>query len=153
MANWIQRLTRQSRNAQKQNSWNQSLLRRLVTGSFYKVSDLRGSSSIATIKTQIDTMRALANDSQISTALSYYATDATTPNSGNHIIWGTAISPDYQEVEKIIEAKFSQWNVDAYARDHILELATIGNLIFQLLICIKIQQLPASSRLLLIIIQ
>ena len=39
-------------------------------------------------------MRALARDSQISTALSYYATDATTTNTAGEIIWATADGSD-----------------------------------------------------------
>lgn len=57
-------------------SWLQSV----VTGSLYRLSDIRGDSDFQTIKTQIQTMRSLAQDSQISTALSYYATDATVTN-------------------------------------------------------------------------
>lgn len=105
-----------------------SYLRGMVSGSFYKVSDLRSDTALADIRTQIDTMRALARDSQISTALSYYATDATTPNSSGTIIWATAIDKKYDEVADIINTLFKRWKVNSYARDHILELATIGNL-------------------------
>ena len=105
-----------------------SFLRSVVTGSFYKMSDLRGDSSLKDIKTQIDTMRALARDSQISTALSYYATDATTLNSSGQVIWATALDKNNKEVAEIVNGLFKRWNVNAYARDHILELATIGNL-------------------------
>ena len=73
-------------------------------------------------------MRALAQDSQIATALSYYATDATTLNSSGQIIWATAIEPGYQEIADIVNTKFTEWKINTYARDHILELATIGNL-------------------------
>ena len=48
-----------------------------VGGSIYRISDLRTNSDIEDIRTQILVMRALARDSQVSTALSYYATDAT----------------------------------------------------------------------------
>lgn len=105
-----------------------SWLRFLATGSFYKISDLRASSAIADIQTQIDTMRALAADSQISTALSYYATDATVTNSDGKIIWAVPIDDDTDEVAEIVNAMFNRLNVNLYARDHILELATIGNL-------------------------
>ena len=105
-----------------------SYLRSVIGGSFYRVSDLKGETVLSDIKTQIDTMRALANDSQISTALSYYATDATTPNSSGDIIWATATDKKYNEVADIINALFRKWSVNLYARDHILELATIGNL-------------------------
>ena len=105
-----------------------SWLRSIVSGSLYRVSDIRGISSFSDIKTQIDTMRALANDSQINTALNYYATDATTTNSSGQIIWATPSEPKYAEVSKIVNELFKRWDVISYARDHILELATIGNL-------------------------
>ena len=105
-----------------------SFLRELTAGSIYKVSDIRGDTSIADIHTQIDTMRALARDSQISTALSYYATDATTTNTNGQIIWATSIDKNNKEVAEIVNGLFKRWNINAYARDHILELATIGNL-------------------------
>lgn len=108
----------------------QSWLRSLVTGSLYRISDLRGNTSVADIKTQIDTMRALARDSQISTALSYYATDATTTNTAGEIIWATASDTDKgsEEAALIVNELFKRWEIAKYARDHILELATIGNL-------------------------
>lgn len=109
---------------EEQGSW----LRRIVTGSLYRISDIRGDTSVADIKTQIDTMRALATDSQISTALSYYATDATTANTAGEIIWATALDDNHKEVAEIINYLFKKWNINRYARDHILELATIGNL-------------------------
>ena len=107
-----------------------SYLRNVVTGSFYKISDIRGSTDLADIKTQIDTMRALARDSQISTALSYYATDATVMNSEGQIIWATPIddSSVSTDVADAVNELFKKWNINSYARDHILELATIGNL-------------------------
>ena len=80
---------------------NSSWLRSLVSGSLYRVSDIRGVSSFSDIKTLIDTMRALATDSQINTALNYYATDATTTNSSGQIIWATPSDPKYQEVADI----------------------------------------------------
>lgn len=124
MARWFDKLVGKDAPKKKLTSY----LRKVVSGSFYKVSDLRGDTDLSDIKTQIDTMRALARDSQISTALSYYATDATTPNSNGDVIWATAVDKKYKEVADIINTLFKKWNVNAYARDHILELATIGNL-------------------------
>ena len=112
----------------EQNRNNSSWLRSITSGSLYRVSDIRGISDFNDIKTQIDTMRALANDSQINTALNYYATDATTTNGNGQIIWATTPDPKYNEVADIINDLFKRWNVINYARDHILELATIGNL-------------------------
>lgn len=118
---WIQNLLTPG------NTIRESWIRSVVTGSLYRVSDLYSSgSAIHSIKTQIDTMRALATDGQISTALSYYATDATVVNSANQIIWAT--SKDNRDVADIINDLFKKWKVNSYARDHILELATIGNL-------------------------
>ena len=129
MATWLDRLRDQSNQYNRKHNINMlSVLRRIVTGSFYKISDLRGNSDFETIVSQINTMRALATDSQIDTALSYYATDATTPNSAGQIIWATAKNPKKQEIESIINTKFLEWNINTYARDHILELATYGNL-------------------------
>lgn len=105
-----------------------SFMRSLVTGSFYKFSSLKSNSSLADIKTQIDTMRALAKDAQISTCLSYYATDATVPNSKGQIIWASPIDKEHERVSEIVNCLFDRWRVSLYARDHILELATIGNL-------------------------
>lgn len=107
-----------------------SYLRSVTTGSFYRVSDLRTSSDIVNIKTQIDTMRALSKDSQISTALSYYATDATVVNSDGNIIWAVPVddSVGAKQAAEIINDLFKRWDINAYAREHILELATIGNL-------------------------
>ena len=119
---WVEKLTRKTK--EKTPSW----LRQLVTGSFYRLSDIHSESDIADIKTQIDTMRALARDSQISTALSYYATDATTVNTKGQIIWATPKPGAPQEVATIINDLFVRWDINSYARDHILELATIGNL-------------------------
>ena len=102
-----------------------SFLRSLVSGSFFRMSDLRGNTDIADIKTKIETMRALSGDSQINTALSYYATDATTANTAGQIIWATAENP---QVSELINDLFKKWKINLYVRDHILELATIGNL-------------------------
>ena len=117
---WIQRLLPKS----KKRSW----LRNVVSGSFYKMSDIRSNTSLADIKTQIDTMRALARDSQINTALSYYATDATTVNTDGRIIWAVPIDKQYDDCADIINTLFDRWEINRYARDHILELITIGNL-------------------------
>ena len=124
MSKWFDRLTRRYVPDHNKNS----ILRQIVSGSFYRVSDLRKDTDIATIRAKIDTMRALALDSQIATALSYYATDATTTNSAGQVIWATPVDPDFTEVADIVNEKFKQWKVSAYARDHILELATVGNL-------------------------
>ena len=128
MATWLDKILRRSEIAQKRQNPHISLLRQIVAGSFYRVSSLKGNSSFESIRTQIDSMRALANDSQVATALSYYATDATTLNSAGQIIWATAVEPKFQEVADIVNTKFKEYDVNRYARDHILELATIGNL-------------------------
>lgn len=128
MATWLDRLLRRTESAQRDANPYLTILRRIVAGSFYRVSSMKGDSAFQTLKTQIKTMRALANDSQVATALAYYATDATTVNSAGQIIWATPIDPNDQEVADIINTKFKQWEINKYARDHILELATIGNL-------------------------
>ena len=97
-----------------------------IAGTLYRISDSRSNSSISDIKTQIDVMRALARDSQISTALSYYATDGTVTNTSGQIIWAT--SKEDNSIADIINKLFDRWEINEYARDHILELATIGNL-------------------------
>ena len=102
-----------------------SFLRFIASGAFVKVSDFRSNTSLHDIKAKIDTMRNLAADSQISTALSYYATDSTTANSAGHIIWATS---DNKELSDLINTLFKRWKINSYVRDHILELATIGNL-------------------------
>ena len=117
---WVTKLLKPKRKT----SW----LKDVVAGSLYRVSDFKTSSSISDIRTQIDTMRALSEDSQISTALSYYATDATTVNTDGRIIWATAIDSKNQDIADLINALFDRWKIQNYARDHILELATIGNL-------------------------
>ena len=121
MASWYQRLFRPK---QKKVSRVRSTV--AIGGSIYRISDLRGDSDVADIRTQIQVMRALARDSQISTALSYYATDATTANTGGDIIWATAIEPKYQPVADLVNDCFKRWNINNYVYDHILELATIG---------------------------
>ena len=120
MGKWLDKLLKPSKQP--------SYLRSVVAGSFYKMSDLRGNTSLADIQTQINTMRALARDSQVSTALSYYATDATTVNTNGEIIWATAVDDKCKEAAEIVNQLFKRWKLNAYARDHILELATIGNL-------------------------
>lgn len=119
--NWVQKLLPVRRH-------RKSYLRDIVTGSMYRISDMRGNSSLADIKTQIDTMRALARDSQISTALAYYATDATTTNTDGNIIWAVPLDKSHKEAANVINACFKRWDINSLARDHILELATIGNL-------------------------
>ena len=99
-----------------------------VGGTFYKISDLRGDSDIEDIRTQINVMRALARDSQVSTALNYYATDATTANASGDVIWATAIDDKHKNVADIINQCFKRWKVNEYARDHVLELATVGQI-------------------------
>ena len=123
MARWKDKLFPKRSNKQKYNLL--SYLQYLATGSFYKISDIKTNESAADIKTLIDVMRALAKDSQINTALSYYATDATTANAGGQIIWATSENKD---VAEIINQLFKDWDLNSFARDHILELATIGNL-------------------------
>lgn len=123
---WDRLLSKRNKNTPYNNGKSYtSWLRSLVAGSLYRVSDMHTDTDIADIKTQIDTMRALSKDSQISTALSYYATDATTMNSSNQIIWATS---DDSDLASIINSLFKRWKINEYARDHILELATIGNL-------------------------
>lgn len=122
MARWLDKLTKTKKDK------TDTFLRSFITGGLFKISDLRGDTSLQDIRTKIQTMRALAADSQISVALSYYATDATTFNASNQIIWATSNDPNDQEVAEIINTLFKKWKVNSYARDHILELATIGNL-------------------------
>jgi hypothetical protein len=121
MASWYERIFKPK---QKKVSRLRSTV--AVGGSIYRISDLRTNSDIEDIRTQIMVMRSLAKDSQISTALSYYATDATTPNTAGDIIWATAIEPKYQQVADIINQCFKRWNINNYASDHIIELITVG---------------------------
>ena len=102
-----------------------SFLRYITSGSFLRTSDLRNSSTVSDIRAKIESMRALAADPQIKTALSYYATDSTTTNTSGQIIWATS---EIHELGDIINSLFKKWNLNLYVRDHILELATIGNL-------------------------
>lgn len=128
MATWLDKLRNRSKKAEKRQGFNISFVRSIAAGTFYRVSSLKGATDFQTIRTQINTMRALATDSQIATALSYYATDATTVNSAGQIIWATAVDDRFQEAAEIVNAKFKEYDINRYARDHILELATIGNL-------------------------
>lgn len=121
MASWYERLFRPK---EKKVSRLRSTV--AVGGSIYRISDLRTNSDIEDIRTQILVMRALAKDAQINTALNYYATDATTPNTAGDIIWATASEPQYQEVADIVNRCFKKWNINDYANDHILELITVG---------------------------
>ena len=105
-----------------------SFLKGIVSGSLYHVSDMKRDSSVSDIRNKIEIMRQLANDSQISTALSYYATDATITNTEGQIIWATPISKEYKDIADVVNELFVRWDINKYARDHILELATIGNL-------------------------
>lgn len=123
MANkWIERFR------PKPNKPVVSYLRSVLSGSFFKISDIRRNSAIDDIKSRIDAMRALANDSQVATALSYYATDATIPNSDGQIIWAVPIDKKSKDAADIVNDLFNRWSINSYARDHILELATVGNL-------------------------
>ena len=124
MATWLDRLFA----PRKHNPLSRLRSTVCVGGTFYKISDLRGDSDIEDIRTQINVMRALARDSQVSTALSYYATDATTANTSGDVIWATAIDEEHKQVADIINQCFKRWKVNDYARDHILELATIGQI-------------------------
>lgn len=138
MANkWIEKL-----NPKKK---KYSYLRDVITGSMYRISDVRGNTSIADIHTQIDVMRALARDSQISTALSYYATDATITNSDGQIIWAVPVSKEYKEVAEVVNDLFKRWDIVSYARDHILELATIGNLYIPTTLLYKDNSMPNTQ--------
>jgi hypothetical protein len=101
-----------------------SFIRTITSGSFIRVSDVRHNESWSDIKNIIETMRSLATDSQVAIALSYYATDATTSNSMNQIIWATS---EIEGLAETINQYFKKWNVNAYARSHILELAKFGN--------------------------
>lgn len=105
-----------------------SYIRKVVAGTFYRLSDIRNDSCWSSIETVINTMEALANDSQISTALSYYATDSTIANSKGQVIWASPVENQTREAADIVNELFKRWEVHKYARDHILELAKLGNL-------------------------
>lgn len=118
-------IDRMLKRVQKPRSMYPSFLRFITSGSFLKSDMINGNSSYSDIKTKIDSMRALAGDSQIATALSYYATDATTTNTAGQIIWATS---EVEGLADLINNLFKKWKVNMYARDHVLEIATIGNL-------------------------
>ena len=109
-------------------SFVDSWLRSVTSGNMFNNSSVRGNSVQHDIKTQIEMMRTLARDSQISTALSYYATDSTVPNSAGQIIWATVDSDAPEDLQSVLDDLFDRWHIDSYVRDHILELATVGNL-------------------------
>lgn len=118
---WIRKLFRGNTN---KTSW----IRSLVSGSLFKLSDMRSNSCRDTIKALITTMRALAEDSQVSTTLEYYATDSTLRNTQGQILWATSIDSKNTKVAEVVNGLIkNKWNVNKYARDQILELATIGN--------------------------
>lgn len=121
MANWLTRLF-----TPKQQQYSRLRSTVAVGGSMYKISDLRTNSDIADIRQKIQVMRALAEDSQVNTALSYYATDATTPNSNGDIIWATPLTPEYEKVAQVANDCLKRWKVNNYAGDHIMELITVG---------------------------
>lgn len=105
-----------------------SYIRQVVAGTFYRISDMRNDSCWATIESMIDTMEALARDSQIATALDYYATDATLVNTKGQVIWASPIDKNKSQAADIVNELFKRWDVHSVARDHIRELATLGNL-------------------------
>lgn len=123
MANYL--MTKFQSLLNPKNANRPSFLRFLTTGSFHKISDVRNNSMFADIESKVTAMRELAQDSQISTVLSYYATDCTVANSSGRIIWATS---ETESLAKAINAHFDRWKINNYVRDHILELATIGNL-------------------------
>lgn len=103
-----------------------SFLRFVTSGTLIRNTRFNGDSDISNIQNLIEAMRNLANDSQISTALSYYATDSTVPNTKGDIIWATSDADP--KIAEIINTWFKRLNVNSYVRDHILEIATVGNL-------------------------
>ena len=123
MADWLDKLLGKPQEKQKP----VSRLRSVIAGTFYRTSDLRGNTDVENIRTQIEVMRALYKDSQISTAISYYATDATTPNSSGDVLWATANDPKNQKVADIVNANLKRWKVNDYGRSHIIELLVQGN--------------------------
>lgn len=116
----FRKLIRNIRSPKKQ----QSFLRYVVSGGLLRGTGFSGDSDISDIHNLIQAMRNLAQDSQISTALSYYATDSTIPNSSGDVIWATS---KVEGLAEIINEVFKRLKVNDYARDHILEIATIGN--------------------------
>lgn len=126
MASWFDRLFEDPK--QYSSKPILSRLRSIVGGAIYRPGDLRGTSDIDNIRTEINVMRALYKDAQVNTAISYYATDATTPNTMGDIIWATSNDPNDQQVADIINKLFKRWKVNDYARSHIIELLVYGNL-------------------------
>lgn len=118
----LDKLTKRRRN--KNSSW----IRNIISGSIYRVSDIKIESSYQDIKTQIECARSLAKDSQVSTALNFYATDSTLRNTEGNIIWASAKDDKFEEAAQVINSCFKKWKINRYVRDHILELATVGNL-------------------------
>ena len=104
-----------------------SYVRTVVSGTFYRVSDMRNDSCWSTIETVINTMDALERDSQIATALDYYATDSTLINTKGQVIWASPIDNNTSQAADIVNELFKRWDVHALARDHIRELAKLGN--------------------------
>lgn len=111
------------KSAKQQSSW----LRKLVTGSLFRIADSQFDSVSSTIQHKVDAMRALAKDSQIAAALSYFATDSTLLSTDGQVIWATSDDTN-KEVAEVVNDLIRRWKVNQYARDHILELATVGNL-------------------------
>ena len=105
-----------------------SYVRNVVSGTFYRVSDMRNDSCWSTIETVINTMDALERDSQIATALDYYATDSTLINTKGQVIWASPVDNSTSQAADIVNELFKRWDVHALARDHIRELAKLGNL-------------------------
>lgn len=118
-----------------------SFLRYVTSGSFLRTADLRNNSSVADIRAKIEAMRSLAQDPQIKTVLSYYATDSTIANTAGQILWATS---EIKEIGDIINSLFKKWNLNLYVRDHILELATIGNLYIP---TTEMRRVPSSSNI------
>lgn len=123
--------------SKKPHWWNQILVPRkrkqswmqlITNGRLYENTDIANVHGQASIKNLIDTMRALAQDSQIQTALNYYATDATTANNAGDVIWASAVDDDHASTAELVNSLLKRWDVNSIARSHILELATIGNL-------------------------
>jgi hypothetical protein len=119
--NWVAKLLLNNNN--KQISWV-----RAIPGTYSGIANPRQAVSFTNIQNRINTMRTLATDSQIATALSYFATDATLTNTAGQIIWATSKEGETTEAADVVNALFTRWRINDYARDHILELATYGNL-------------------------
>lgn len=105
-----------------------SFLRFVASGKAVDTRNLNGRTSVTDIHQKIQSMRALAQDAQIGTALSYYATDSTLANSAGQVLWATPTNPEDKRISDIVNKLLDKWRVNRYARDHILEIATVGNL-------------------------